>query len=79
MKGLLPLIATLLIQAFSAFAMMAVPVLVPVDPGPPRLTTAGIGVYVLFAYVGAMIGSLLAGPLVERWGAIRTSQGALLL
>lgn len=78
-QGQLPLIATLLIQASSAFAMMAVPVLVPVDAGPPRLTTAGIGVYVLFAYVGAMSGSLSAGPLVERWGAIRTSQGALLL
>ena len=78
MKGLLPLIVTLLIQAFSAFAMMAVPVLVPVDPGTPRLTTAGIGAYVLFAYLGAMIGSLSTGPMVERWGAIRTSQGALL-
>lgn len=79
MRGLLPLLVTLLIQAFSAFAMMAVPVLAPVDPGPPRLTTAGIGLYVLFAYVGAMIGSLCTGPLVDRWGAIRTSQGALLL
>lgn len=79
MRGLLPLLATLLIQAFSAFAMMAVPVLVPVDAGPPRLTTAGIGAYVLLAYLGAMIGSLSTGLLVERWGAIRTSQGALLL
>lgn len=79
MRGPLPLLVTLLIQAFSAFAMMAVPVLAPVDPGPPRLTTAGIGLYVLFAYVGAMIGSLCAGPLVDRWGAIRTSQGALLV
>ncbi len=63
----------------SAFALMAVPVLVPVESGPPRLTTAGIGAYVLFAYIGAVVGSLSAGTLVDRWGAIRTSQGALLV
>ena len=79
MRAFLPLLVTLLIQAFSALAMLAVPVLVPVAPGPPRLTTAGIGLYVLFAYVGAVVGSLCAGPLVDRWGAIRTSQFALLL
>ena len=72
------LLITLAIQAFSAMAMMAVPVLVPVAPGPARLTTAGIGLYVLVAYVGAVGGSLSAGSMVERWGAIRTSQYALL-
>ena len=79
MKSFLPLLVTLLIQAFSALALMAVPVLVPVEPGPPRLTTAGIGAYVLFAYIGAVVGSLSAGAMVDRWGAIRTSQGALLV
>lgn len=79
MKSFLPLLSTLLIQAFSALALMAVPVLVPVEPGPPRLTTAGIGAFVLVAYLGAMAGSLSAGAMVARWGAIRTSQGALLV
>jgi MFS family permease len=83
MNAFLPLLITLLIQAFSALALMAVPVLVPalipIEPGPPRLTAAGIGGYLLFAYLGAVIGSLSAGSLVDRWGAIRTSQGALLL
>lgn len=79
MRALLPLLITLLIQAFSALAMMAVPVLVAAAPGPLRLTTAGIGLYVLVAYVGAVVGSLSAGPLVDRWGAIRSSQFALLL
>ncbi|NTV88662.1 MAG: MFS transporter, partial [Burkholderiaceae bacterium] len=79
MKSFLPLLITLLIQAFSALALMAVPVLVPVEPGPPRLTTAGIGAYVLFAYIGAVVGSLSAGAMVDRWGAIRTSQGALIV
>ena len=79
MKSFLPLLITLFIQAFSALALMAVPVLVPVEPGPPRLTTAGIGAYVLFAYIGAVVGSLSAGAMVDRWGAIRTSQGALIV
>lgn len=83
MNSFLPLLVTLLIQAFSALALMAVPVLVPalasVEGGPPRLTAAGIGGYLLFGYLGAVIGSLSAGSLVDRWGAIRTSQGALLL
>lgn len=79
MKSFLPLLITLLIQAFSALALMAVPVLVPVEPGPPRLSTAGIGAYVLLAYVGAVVGSLSAGGLADRFGAIRTSQGALLV
>ena len=79
MKAAGPLLITLLIQAFSALALMAVPVLVPVAPGTPRLSTAGIGLYVLLAYLGAVIGSLSAGPLVERLGAVRTSQIGLLL
>ena len=79
MKSALPLLITLLIQAVSALALMAVPVLVPVAPGTPRLSTAGIGLYVLLAYVGAVIGSLSAGSLVERLGAVRTSQIGLLL
>ena len=79
MKSFLPLLITLSIQAFSAFALMAVPVLVPVEVGTPRLSTAGIGAFVLIAYVGAVVGTLSAGALADRFGAIRTSQGGLAL
>ena len=79
MNTFTPLLVTLLIQAFSALGLMAVPVLIPVELGPPRLTPAGIGLYLLCAYAGAVLGSLSAGALVDRWGAIRTSQCALLL
>ncbi|MBK5204080.1 MAG: MFS transporter [Polaromonas sp.] len=75
----MPLLITLLIQSFSALGLMAVPVLIPVELGPPRLTPAGIGLYLLCAYAGAVVGSLSAGVLVDRFGAIRTSQCALLL
>ena len=74
----IPLLITLLIQSFSALALMVIPVLVPVE-ATPRLSAAGLGVYLLFAYTGAVLGSLAAGPLVERFGAIRTSQWALML
>lgn len=79
MNTVAPLLVTLLIQSFSALGLMAVPVLIPVEPGLPRLSASGIGLYLLCAYAGAMVGSLAAGPLVDRWGAIRTSQCALLL
>jgi MFS family permease len=74
----IPLLITLLIQSFSALALMVIPVVVPVE-ATPRLSAAGLGLYLLFAYTGAVLGSLAAGPLVERWGGIRTSQWALVL
>ena len=79
MKSWLPLLVTLLIQAFSALSLMAVPVLVPVELGAPRLSANGIGLYLFFGYMGAVLGSLGAGAVVARLGAIRTSQYALLL
>ena len=79
MNSFAPLLITLLIQSFSALGLIAVPVLIPAELGPPRLTPAGIGLYLLCAYAGAVLGSLSAGALIERWGAIKTSQYALLL
>jgi predicted MFS family arabinose efflux permease len=78
LRANIPLLTTLLIQSFSALALMVIPVLVPVE-ATPRLSAAGLGLYLLFAYTGAVLGSLAAGPLVERWGAIRISQWALML
>ena len=77
--GFGPLLVTLLIQSFSALSLMAVPVLVPAELGLPRLTPSGIGLYIFCAYAGAMLGTLSAGALVDRWGAIRISQWALML
>ena len=77
--GFGPLLVTLLIQSFSALSLMAVPVLIPAELGLPRLTPSGIGLYIFCAYAGAMLGTLSSGALVDRWGAIRTSQWALIL
>ena len=56
--------APLLIQSFSALGLMAVPVLILVELGPPPLSAAGLGVYVPRACDGAVMGSLYAGRLV---------------
>jgi MFS family permease len=81
--GATPLLVTLLIQALSAWSLMAIPVLVPVlaltEPGGPRLSATGLGLYLVCGYLGAVVGSLSAGPLVTRLGAIRLSQWALLV
>ena len=77
--GFGPLLVTLLIQSFSALSLMAVPVLIPTELGLPRLTPSGIGLYIFCAYAGALLGTLSAGALVDRWGAIRTSQWALMM
>ena len=77
--GFGPLLVTLLIQSFSALSLMAVPVLIPTELGLPRLSPSGIGLYIFCAYAGALLGTLSAGALVDRWGAIRTSQWALMV
>jgi len=79
MGPLLPLAITLLIQSFSSLALVALPVLSPALGGVPRLSAAGIGLYLVCAYAGAIVGSLSAGACVERWGAIRVSRYALKL
>jgi MFS family permease len=38
-----------------------------------------VGVYIAFAYFGAMLASMSAGAFVLRYGALRTSQAALVL
>lgn len=79
MGPLVPLAITLLIQSFSSLALVAAPVLSPALGGVPRLSAAGIGLYLVCAYGGAIVGSLSAGACVERWGAIRVSRYALKL
>ena len=66
--GFGPLLVTLLIQSFSALSLMAVPVLVPTELGLPRLTPSGIGLYIFYAYAGAMLGTLSAGALAAVTG-----------
>jgi MFS family permease len=75
----LPLVVTLSIQALVSMAAVAVPVLAPVIAHERGLHAAYVGGFVALVYAGSMLGSLLAGALVRRYGAIRISQGCLVL
>jgi MFS family permease len=70
---------TLAIQALVSMAVLTVPAMAPAMAESLRVSPTLIGAYVAILYVGAMLASLLAGPLVLRYGAIRVSQWGLLL
>lgn len=70
---------TLTVQALVAAAALVVPVLAPVIGASTGVPAELIGVYVSLIYVGAMLGSLMAGGWVQRQGAIRASQWGLVL
>ena len=75
----LPLAITLAIQAMVSMAMLVMPVMAPVVAPVLGIPTAFIGFYVAIAYCGGILGSLGGGTLVARFGAIRVSQGGLVL
>jgi MFS family permease len=73
------LAVTLAIQALVSMAALTVPAMAPAMAESLRVSPTLIGLYVAILYVGAIGASLLAGPLVIRFGAIRVSQIGLLV
>jgi MFS family permease len=76
---LLPLAATLAIQALVAMATITVPVLAPAASDELRLSAGLIGLYVSLVYLGSMISSAASADLIRRIGAIRFSQYCLVM
>ncbi len=76
---LLPLAATLAIQALVAMATLTVPVLAPAASAELHLSAGLIGFYVSLVYLGSMISSAASADLIRRMGAIRFSQVCLVL
>jgi MFS family permease len=70
---------TLAIQVFTSLAATATSVLAPEIGRDLGLAPELIGVFVGLIYAGAMSSSLASGGFVERFGAIRVSQVAVLL
>lgn len=70
---------TLLVQAASAAAMVAPTVAAPLLLQRLQLGAAAVGIYIALVYLGAMAATQLGPACVRRWGAIRTSQLALLM
>jgi MFS family permease len=76
---LLPLAATLAIQALVAMATITVPVLAPAASDELHLSAGLIGLYVSLVYLGSMISSAASADLIRRVGAIRFSQYCLVM
>ena len=68
------LVATTAIQAIVTMASLTVSVFAPQAASDIGVPAGSIGIYASLTYVGAMIGSLLAGGFVLRFGAVRFSQ-----
>lgn len=73
------LLATLMIQALVAMALITLPVVAPVVALAIELPTTYVGLYVAVVYVAAMFATILGGSFVKRWGAIRLSQIGLVI
>jgi MFS family permease len=76
---LIPLLAMLAIQSLMSMADFAVPVLAPEAAVDIGVAPTLIGTWVAGLYGAAMVSGLAAGPWVQRYGAIRVSQAALVL
>ena len=74
-----PLAITLAIQAMVAMALLTIPAMAPRVAEAVAISPTYVGVYIALAYAGAMAASLASGAAVARWGAIRVSQGCLVL
>ena len=73
------LVTTLTVQAYTSLAATAPVVLAPVLAVDLGITPTWVGVFVGLVYAGAMIGSLVCGGFIARYGAIRVSQACVLL
>jgi len=73
------LVATLTVQSLVAMCLLTLPVVAPAVAETLGISTVYLGLYIAFAYAGAMSASLLSGGVVRRYGAIRASQIGLAL
>lgn len=71
------LVITLAIQALVAMAVFTVPAMAPAVAARLEVSPSLVGGYVAVVYLGATISSLVSGPLVLRFGAVRVSQWGL--
>lgn len=69
---------TLAVQAMVAMAVLTVPSMAPAMARALAVSPSLVGVYIAAVYVGALLSSMAAGPLVTRLGAVRVSQLGLL-
>jgi MFS family permease len=78
-RAFVALVATLAIQVFTSFAATSTAVLAPAMAQAFAIAPKWIGVFIGLVYAGAMLASLACGGFIERFGAIRVSQIAVIL
>lgn len=74
-----PLATTLGVQALASMALLTVPVVAPAAATEVGVPAAYVGLYIALAYGASMLSSLCCGDLIRKFGALRVSQGCLLL
>ncbi|MFO1190245.1 MAG: MFS transporter [Alphaproteobacteria bacterium] len=79
MSNIIPLAATLSIQAVITMASYVVPVLAPAAAPDLGINASSAGYYTSLLYLLATTSSLLSPTIVARYGALRVSQVALLI
>lgn len=75
----LALFITLIIQVLASLSLMTAPVLAPEVAKSFSFQVTKVGIFISVAYAAATATSLFSGYLIDRYGAIRTSQISLLL
>ena len=71
--------STTSVQALVTMISLTVSVMAPTLARELNVSVGTIGLYASMSYIGAMIGSLLSGGFVLRYGAIRISQGLMVI
>lgn len=74
---LFPLATTLAVQVLVSMAVVTMPVLAPAVAAETGVSVSYIGIFIAMVYGASMAASLVSGPLVQRFGAIRVSQFCL--
>lgn len=72
-----PLTTTLAVQALVSMAVVTVPVLAPAAALEAGVPASFAGIFIALVYGAGMSASLVSGPLIQRFGAIRLSQACL--
>jgi len=72
-------VSMLAIQIITSFATQAVPVMAVLAAPDFGVSRSDVGYYMALVYGGAILSSSAGGLMASRHGAVRTSQGALLL
>jgi MFS family permease len=77
-NSLVALAITLLIQTVAVAAVLAPAAIAPSVATAMKLPVASIGTFIAIVYLSAICAALSSGAMIQKWGAIRTSQLGLL-